>query len=234
MREAKLHARLVYTERMRKVPFVKGEFYHLYCRGVDKRTVFTTPYEYKRFLAYLYMLNSTKDMRPSDFFRTHETQEVFDIERGKCLVALGAFCLMPNHFHLYATPLAGGGISKFMQRLQTAYTKYFNEKHKRTGALFGSTFRSEHMETDRQAKYLFSYIHLNPAKLTDPGWKNKDSRDWKKLCTAVEQYPYSSYREYKTKQPLITNPTPFPQYFSNKKDLAEHVEDWLRHRPAGS
>src|SRR3989338_4677611 len=112
MREAKLHARLVYTERMRKVPFVKGEFYHLYCRGVDKRTVFTDPGEYKRFLAYLYMLNSHRDdIRPSDFFRTHTVQDVFGIKRGNGLVALGAYCLMQNHFHLYATPLVENGIS---------------------------------------------------------------------------------------------------------------------------
>ena len=212
---------------MRKVPIIPGEFYHLYSRGVDKRTVFTVPDEYQRFLAYLYMLNTHADVRPSDFFRTHRLEEAFETVREAPLVALGAFCLMPNHFHLYITPLVEGGVSKFMQRLQTAYTKYFNEKHGRTGALFGSTFRSEHVSTDRQAKYLFSYIHLNPAKLTDPQWKKRGPKEWRKLHRAVTEYPYSSYQAYATREHVITDPSVFPSYLKTKKEITDHVEDWL-------
>src|SRR3989344_475607 len=213
---------------MRKVPLVEGEYYHLYSRGVDKRTVFTEAREYERFIAYLYMLNSTEDVRPSDFFRTHGVAEAFNIERENCLVALGSFCLMPNHFHLYATPLVERGISKFMQRIQTAYTKYFNEKHTRTGSLFGSTFKSEHVKNDNHAKYLFSYIHLNPAKLKDGGWKEIGPRDWKKLKPFVAEYPYSSCKEYLSGQHLVTDPASFPGYIKNKKDVHGHIEDWLR------
>jgi putative transposase len=213
---------------MRKVPLVTGEFYHLYNRGVDKRLVFTEETEYKRFLAYLYMLNNTEDINPSDFFRSHPIDEAFDIERGKQLIAIGAFCLMPNHFHLYVTPLVEGGVSKFMQKLQTAYTKYFNEKHKRTGSLFGGTFKSEHIENNNQAKYLFSYIHLNPAKLKDPKWNKKGFHNWKMLQTFVAAYPYSSYLEYSQKQPLITDPKPYPKYLKDTKDFYGHISDWLK------
>ncbi|MBI2004905.1 transposase [Patescibacteria group bacterium] len=216
---------------MRTTPLVEGEYYHLYNRGVDKRTVFTDPGEYKRFLAYLYMLNSHRDdIRPSDFFRTHTVQDAFGIKRGNCLVALGAYCLMQNHFHLYATPLVENGISKFMQRLQTAYTKYFNEKHKRTGSLFGCTFKSQHISTDRQAKYLFSYIHLNPAKLVDPVWKERGPRDWKKLLIFIEKYPYSSYTEYLSNQYNIIEPSHFPSYLKNRKEKANHITDWLQYQ----
>jgi len=174
------------------------------------------------------MLNTHNDIDPSNFFRTHNVAQAFELDRGKQLVALGAYCLMPNHFHLYVTPIVGGGVSKFMQRVQTAYTKYFNEKHDRTGSLFEGTFKSEHVKTDRQAKYLFSYVHLNPAKLRNSRWKEKLSRDWKSLRNYVTEYPYSSYREYATGVHRITNPERFPSFLKSKKDVRDHIGEWLR------
>jgi REP element-mobilizing transposase RayT len=215
---------------MRAIKFVEGEYYHLYNRGVDKRNVFTEPKEYKRFLAYLYMLNSSRgNVRPSDFFRTNKLEDAFEIEREDCLVALGAFCLMPNHFHLYATPLTENGISKFMQRLETAYTKYFNEKHNRTGALFGSTFKAEHVSSDRYARYLFSYIHLNPAKLRDRQWKTRKPNEWRQLKKYVQTYPYSSCREYFGQQYVITEPNRFPTYLRGKTNVGNHISEWLKY-----
>lgn len=213
---------------MRKMPFVMGEYYHLYNRGVDKRVVYSNASEYRRFLAYLYMLNNRDVVDPSNFFRSHNIAEAFQLERGQPLVALGAFCLMPNHFHLYITPLVEGGISKFMQRVQTAYTKYFNEKHNRTGALFGGTFKAEHVKNNNHAKYLFSYIHLNPAKLRDPQWKSRSARNWKSLQSYVAQYPYSSYREYYLQEHLISDPRSFPVFFKNKREVVNHITDWLQ------
>ena len=218
----------MYTLAMRKTPFVEGEFYHIYNRGVDKRVVFTEPYEYERFLAYLYMLNGSKDLHPADFFKTHTLQEAYGQDRGNPLVAIGAYCLMPNHFHLYMTPLVEGGISKFMQRLQTAYTKYFNEKYVRTGALFGRTFKDQPVDNDTQAKYLFSSIHLNPAKLDDVHRKQRGPQDLKKLKDFIATYPYSSYKEYSSTLAVITNPKPFPRYFENAKNLDAHIDDWLQ------
>ncbi|MES2203326.1 MAG: transposase [Patescibacteria group bacterium] len=212
---------------MRKVPLVQGEFFHLYNRGVDKRVIFTKKQEYERFLAYMYLLNSPKEIRPTDFFRTHRADEVYQVDRGDPLIAIGAFCLMPNHFHIYATPLVKGGISKFMQRLQTAYTKYFNEKHARSGSLLSSTFKAEHAATDKHAKYLFSYIHLNPAKLIDKDWKTRGPKDWKKLKQYVEEYPYSSYKEYSSGEHYITNLSPFPHSLRNKEEINEHIDAWL-------
>jgi putative transposase len=178
------------------------------------------------------MLNTHNDVRPSDFFRTHPVSAAYEMEREDPLVAIGAFCLMPNHFHLYVTPLVEGGVSKFMQRLETAYTKYFNEKHRRTGALFGGTFKSEHMDSDRRAKYLFSYIHLNPAKLQDRLWKERGPKDLAKLENFVRSYPYSSYKAYLSNSHIITDPRKFPAYFKSKKEVEAHIREWLHYRPA--
>ncbi|MDO8518285.1 MAG: transposase [bacterium] len=214
---------------MRKTIFAHGEVYHIYNRGVERRTTFTSPSEYKRFLAYLYILNTEESIRPAELIEKHGDL-LFTLPRENPLVALGAYCLMPNHFHLLATPTVEGGISKFMHRVQTAYTMYFNTKHKRTGGLFQGTFKAEHADYDAYAKYLYSYIHLNPAKLADPLWKEFGAKDFNKVRAFVRNYPYSSFGEYKSGEPVITDPSKFPDYVSNKKDLEEHIDFWLNFR----
>ena len=58
-----------------------------------------------------------------------------------------------------------------MHKLLTSYSKYFNKKYKTYGVLFEGKFKAVHVNTDVQAKYLFSYIHLNPVKLIQKDWK---------------------------------------------------------------
>ena len=219
---------------MRSLQFAEGEFYHLYNRGVDKRVVFTNKDEYRRFMAYLYLLNDQNTVRVTEAVRSIDLLEAKPRERDTDpLVAVGAYCLMPNHFHLYVTPLVEGGISRFMHRLQTAYTMYFNENHERSGSLFQGTFKAQHVDRDEYAKYLFSYIHLNPAKLADPKWKEFGSRDLKRLRAAVVAYPYSSLHEYLTRRFVITDPTKFPDYFSDAKAFDDHIDFWLTFRDEG-
>lgn len=214
----------------RKVPFLEGEYYHLYNRGVEKRHIFSSANDYKRFMALLYLANSDENLRLDNIFRNTAHKNIFTTQRGNPLVALGAFCLMPNHFHLLATPLMEKGLSKYMLKLQTGYSMYFNVKNRRDGSLFQGPFKSEHAGEDRYLKYLFSYIHLNPAKLKEPHWKEKVRPKDTSLKLFVQQYPYSSYNAYLTGVHSITNPVPFPQYFSSKKEVEAHVGEWLESR----
>ena len=46
------------------------------------------------------------------------------------LVSVLAFVFMPNHIHFLLRQEKEGGISKFLQKFNTGYAKYFNEKHK--------------------------------------------------------------------------------------------------------
>ncbi|HEV8666792.1 MAG TPA: transposase [Candidatus Paceibacterota bacterium] len=207
--------------------FIEGEFYHLYNRGVDKRTIFTSITDYKRFLALLYLANSTEDVRIANILKDHAYEEIYDRDRGKSLVAIGAFCLMPNHFHILVTPIVEDGISKFMLKLQTGYSMYFNTKNNRSGSLFQGPFKSEHADEDVYLKYLFSYIHLNPAKLKDKKWKENIKIHAKNLRMYVEKYPYSSLGAYVSEKHIITNPTFFPNYFSSRNEIKNHITDWL-------
>lgn len=215
---------------MRHITLSEGEFYHLYNRGVDKRVIFSAPAEYERFLAYLYLMNDVEPARHTETIKTFSRGLASSYERGEPLIAIGAYCLMPNHFHIYVTPLVENGVSKFMQRVQTAYTMFFNQKHERTGSLFQGTFKAQHVDNDAYAKYLFSYIHLNPAKLKEPKWKDFGARDFRGLREYLRTYPYSSLREYTEREYLITDPSKFPDYLASTHDIDDHINDWLESR----
>lgn len=216
---------------MRRITFAEGEFYHIYNRGVDKRVVFMSRDEYRRFMAYLFLLNDVGNRRTDNFLRKDWTPDLSSRDDTRVpLVAIGAFCLMPNHFHLYMTPVQDGGVSKFMQRLQTAYTMYFNEKYNRSGALFQGTFKAKHVDRDGYARYLFSYIHLNSAKIKDPSWRERGPKDFKTLRQYVASYPYSSLSTYISGKHTITNPSKFPEHLSRMTDVDEHIDTWLQYR----
>jgi REP element-mobilizing transposase RayT len=153
-------------------PFALKEWYHCYNRGVDKRRVFLTDSDYKRFTLLLYTCNDSKPTRFYNLSKKSLDQVVTDSSYTRNpLVSIGAYCLMPNHVHLALYELAEGGISLFMQKVMTGYTMYFNKSKDRTGALFAGTFKSKHVANDRYLKHLIAYIHLNPAELFDPKWK---------------------------------------------------------------
>ncbi len=88
----------------------------------------------------------------------------FNKKRGKKinspLVQFIAYCLNPNHFHFILTPLEKHGIEKFMQRLG-GYTKYFNERHLRSGALFQGKFKSSHIDSNEYLLHASVYVNLN-------------------------------------------------------------------------
>ncbi len=150
-----------------------------------------------------------------------------NFDRGETLVDIGSYCLMPNHFHILVYEKKDGGISKYMLKLLTAYTMYFNKKYKRTGKLYERVFKSTHANTDRYLKYLYSYIHLNPAKLIDKNWRENKNRNTQNLLKYVFDYPYSSLKSYTNSKFETINPKPFPFYFKEPEDHKKELFEWL-------
>jgi len=174
-------------------PFAVDEWYHCYNRGVDKRRIFENARDYERFLIGLFVGNSDLPVHISNL-KSPRIQGVLrdeSFERGNPLVEIGAYCLMPNHFHLLIREVTEGGIARFMQKLCTGYTMYFNTKNERTGALLAGTFKSKHVSDDRYLKHLVSYFHLNPAELMDAKWKTGHAY-LPTLTRDLSQYRYSS------------------------------------------
>lgn len=138
------------------VPLITGETYHIYNRGVDKRPVFLNKQNYLRFYTSLNYFNTKK---PINSIR--DIAKDVEITSADKLVQIKAYCLLPNHYHLLLEQLTDGGISEFMKRVGGGYTLYFNEKKKRSGALFQGTYKRVHVNTDEYYNYLFAYINEN-------------------------------------------------------------------------
>ena len=137
---------------------------------------------------------------------------------------------MPNHFHLLIYEHSEGGISKFMQKLTTAYTMYFNKKNDRSGALFQGKFKATHVDEDRYLQYLLSYIHLNPVKLIDPKWKENGITDRTAAEKYLQKYTPSSYLDYlgeNRAENMIVDMSVLPDYFDSARDFKQHVTEWL-------
>ncbi len=207
--------------------FAPGEYYHLYSRGVEKRAIFLDKNDYERFIKILFFCNSSKSVVIRDLPRGLTFGEY---KRGATLTHIGAYCLMPNHFHLLVREKDEKGISLFMQKLITAYTMYFNDKYKRKGRLFESSYKSTHVADDRYLKYLFAYIHLNPVKLIDPEWKENGVRNSEETKKYLNGYTFSSFADYagaSRDSALILNKQEFPEYFSTPEIFISSIFEWI-------
>lgn len=170
--------------------FREGEYYHLYNRGMGKRSIVRDEADKKRFLfSILYYQSSHSFTNVARLVKQYETSIGFPIKAHDLeeiltgrTVELVCFCLMPNHFHLLVQEKEGGGISAYMQRVQNAHTRYMNIKHEMSGHLFENRYKAVHVKDNHQLLYLSAYIHRNPRELK--AWKEK-----------YFEYPWSSLQD---------------------------------------
>ncbi len=213
----------------REFVFSFGENYHVYNRGVDKRDIFLDKADYTRFILLLRLANDDNPIS------VRETRRLLDLglpvkDKREIITNIGAWCLMPNHFHLLLNEKIDGGISKFMAKVLTGYTMYFNKRYERKGRLFERTFQARHADTDEHLKYLLSYIHLNPVKLIDSNWKKNGIADLTKTKDYLDKYNYSSYLDYighDREEGKILNREAFPEYFKTDLDFRNELLEWL-------
>jgi hypothetical protein len=150
---------------MRKTPLVNDEYYHIYNRGVDKRTIFKDRYDLNRFFQSVILFNNVE---PIGSIIEHSRSKEGSINKygGRTaekekLVEIVSYCLNPNHFHFILKQKVDGGISEFMKRLSGGYAWYFNNKHDRSGSLFQGRFKSIHINSNEYLLHLSAYVNLN-------------------------------------------------------------------------
>lgn len=174
----------------RKVPLIKGHYYHIINRGVGGIPIYRNKWNYKRFINYLiYYQNINSPGRYSYFLNLplKERKSILkDLKQSKeFYVDLICYCLMPTHFHLLLKQNTETGISKFLSQITNAYTKYFNSVNNRKGSLFQGKFKSVKIDTEEQLVHVSRYIHLNP-------YSGGLANDFKNLI----EHSYSSLSEY--------------------------------------
>ncbi len=138
--------------------FCNGEYYHIYNRGVEKRKVFMNDKDFSRFLESMREFN---DVRPVGSLYQKSFLNNKNYSKEQSLVSIISYCLNPNHYHLLLRQEIDGGISEFMKRLGGGYTKYFNEQHDRSGALFQGKFKAKEVLSNAQLLYVNVYVEFN-------------------------------------------------------------------------
>ncbi len=232
---------------MQKPQFVNNHIYHIYNRGVEKRNVFIEDKNYLRFIHDLCEFNDTASAIPSNVkFSLRNPSQIDSTNLEHCLeveplnsekrktkkplVEILAFCLMPNHYHLLVRQFVDNGVVKFMQKLGTGYTMYFNQKYERVGPLFQGRFKAVLLERDGHLLHLPYYIHLNPVELIEPKWKDRKIRNLKKVTRFLESYRWSSYPDYIGKKnfPSVTSREFLTDIVGDTKEYKKATEEWLK------
>jgi len=113
-----------------------GILHHVMGRGIEKGAIFLDAQDREDFIARLAALAEGKAM------------------------AVYAWALLPNHFHLLCKT-GKRPLSSAMRTLLTGYVVNFNRRHKRYGHLFQNRYKSIVCQEDAYLLELVRYIHLN-------------------------------------------------------------------------
>lgn len=214
--------------------YVENGYYHIYNRGVEKRTIFEDEQDYGVFLSYLKNYLSPKNI--NNLQSQLATSSINCYERDKILkeinlnnfnedIKLLAYCLMPNHFHLIINQIQANSIDQFINSLNTRYVMYFNKKYKRVGPLFQGVYKAALVETDEQLLYLSAYVHNNPLKLSI---KHKSEDDYiydltRQPSSLLDYIGNSNTQWIYTKTILSFFKNKFPKS-SYKQFLLQHID----------
>ena len=135
-----------------------GFAHHVIQRGNNRQAIFASAADYQTLL------------------------ELLDENARKFAVAVHAYVLMSNHFHLLVTPQTHDGLPQMMQAVGRRYVRYFNDAQQRSGTLWEGRYKSALIQSERYLLACMAYIDLNPLRAG--------------LVVAPGDYPWSSYGHY--------------------------------------
>ena len=114
--------------------YEEGSAYHLTAHGIDSRPIFVDDVDRQDFV-----------IRLGRVAREHRW-------------SLHAWCLMDTHYHLLVSP---GLIAEGMRVLNGGYSRAFNLRHGRRGALFESRYRDREIRDEQHLWQAIRYIEEN-------------------------------------------------------------------------
>lgn len=190
------------------IPLESGKFYHIFNHAVGSEKLFRNDDN------YTYFLKKYKEFI-CPIVRTY------------------AYVLIPNHFHflieikdkkeLYefylslelkkeipiVKPEKELDFEKFvMQQFSNffnCYTKSFNKRHNRKGALFIDYLRRTLISDEEYLRNIVMYIHQNPIHHT--------------ICSRLEQWKYSSYNSIVSQKPTLLERDELVSWFGDLENF---------------
>ena len=137
--------------------YAQTSFFHVMTQGINKSFIFNNSIDIKYYIKILYQL-----------------------KKDYCLEII-AYCIMNNHTHMLIKVEKIEELSRFMQRVNTKYGKYYNRKYDRVGYVFRDRYKAEGIYDEKQLYSCIKYIYDNPVKAG--------------ICRRAEDYPYSNYKK---------------------------------------
>ena len=193
--------------------FRAGCFYHVFNRSIAGFKIFSDFKNAERFLTALDYYNSTeiKSSLSAVLAKNNFKRGSLLKPKPAGLVKMIAYCIMPNHYHLFLKLLKDDALWKYLSDVENSSTRFFNSKFNRKGPLWEGRFKYVLVRTNSQALHLTRYIHLNP---TSEGLVKKPE-DWK----------FSSYNEY------LKNPKILKEYLTELEiDSSERYRKFVEDR----
>ncbi len=183
-------------------------YYHVYARGNSKQAIFLDAEDFTFFSGLF-----------ARYLSRAQTKDKLGVAypHYSPSIDLVCYCLMGNHFHLLLYQKEQGAMTALMRSLLTSYSRYFNKKYKRSGALFESRYKASRIDTDGYLQHVSRYIHLNP-------------RYWRR-------YPHSSLGAYldSKKSPewlhsgdimsLFHSPNAYRVFLADHEDYKQMLEE---------
>ncbi len=161
---------------------MKGVWYHVTNRGIDRESIFKTESDHLKFLEFLGKL-------PERYgFKIH------------------GYVLMGNHYHLLVED-PEQRISEGIKWLNLCYGMSFNRRHRRIGPVFQGRFKGVILDPEDRGLSVSCYVHLNPVRVKSLGLDKREAKairagkqSGKERVDArlntLHEYPWSSYRAY--------------------------------------
>ena len=144
---------------MSRIPrnYIKTSFFHVITQGINKSYIFERAEDIKYYIKIMYQLTLEQKIK------------------------IIGYCIMSNHAHMLIETEEINELSKYMQRLNTKYGKYYNKKYNRVGYVFRDRYRAQGIYTEKYLYNCLRYIYNNPVKA--------------EICKNAEDYPYSNYKK---------------------------------------
>src|SRR3989344_1552463 len=178
--------------------------YHVFSRATEGRPIFQTDYECYRFIFQMYVTSHgtpapnlhRKDVRKAAQALLHgeDIPKAFFTKEHSPLVEFLSFAQVVNHYHFLLLPNSEDGLSRYMQKLNTAFARYFNIKYTRRGRLFEGKYKMVPIESQAQLDAIIRYINVkNPLDVYQPGWRENGLNNKERAWEFLRRYPFSSF-----------------------------------------
>lgn len=171
---------------------ISGVIHHVINRGNNRQTVFKDEEDYRKYIGLL-----------------ERYKERYGFK-------LYTYVLMSNHVHLLIEAREKGSISKIMQGITLAHTRYYNIKYKTSGHVWQGRFKSPIVGEDRYLLEVSRYIELNPVRAG--------------IVEKLEDYPWSSYATHASgkKNPLIEDHIYYESLGNTKEERQARYSEFVK------